>query len=186
MWRHHLIRLGIFGHVGRFTAVDAVGYPRGTRVVCRTSRGLEVGSVLGPAQFKEEDWQGDGSILRAITVEDDLLLARQAKSRDEAMAACEQLLRERGLPGVLMDVEHLFDGGTLYFYFLGDVSPEVEALTGELAEQYDSHVRFGKFAQAVTEGCGPGCGTEAAAGFCGSGPSGACASCGISGKCGAG
>jgi hypothetical protein len=84
------------------------------------------------------------------------------------------------LPAVLMDVEHLFDGQTLLFYFLGEITPELEALTDELAELYELHVQFRRFAEAVTTGCGPGCGTEAATG-------GGCTSCGtgcaVAGAC---
>ena len=61
-----------------------------------------------------------------------------------------------------MDVEHLFDGQTLLFYFLGDMTPELETITSELAELYETHVQFRRFTEAVTEGCGPACGTEAA------------------------
>ena len=69
-----------------------------------------------------------------------------------------------GSPALLMDVEHLFDGRSLLFYFLGEVTPELEALTAELAELYETHVQFRRFAEAVNEGCGPGCGTDAAEG----------------------
>jgi len=63
-----------------------------------------------------------------------------------------------------MDVEHLFDGQTLVFYFLGEMTPELESLTSELAELYETHVQFRKFAETVTAGCGPDCGTEEAGG----------------------
>jgi hypothetical protein len=63
-----------------------------------------------------------------------------------------------------MDVEHLFDGHTLVFYFLGEISAELAEMTSELAELYEAHVQVRRFAEAVTEGCGPGCGTETAAG----------------------
>ena len=36
------------GQVGRFAAVDAVRYPRHSRVIVRTRRGLEIGEVLSP------------------------------------------------------------------------------------------------------------------------------------------
>lgn len=163
-------------HVGRFTSVDAVVFPRGSRVVCRTSRGLEVGEVLGPADPASAS---DGSLLRGVTVEDDLLISRQERNRSEACAACQTLLEERQIDAVLMDVEHLFDGESLYFYFLGEVTPEVDQLTSELADAYDTQVRFRQFADVVTAGCGPDCGTEAGAG-CGT----SCGSCAISGACG--
>ena len=81
-----------------------------------------------------------------------------------------------------MDVEHLFDGRSLYFYFLGEVTPEVEALTGELAAAYKAKVQFRKFVDALTVGCGTGCGTEEAAGQgC---ATGACTSCAVAQACG--
>jgi len=162
--RQHLVRVGALGTVGRFVAVDAVRYPRGSQVVVRTGRGLELGEVLSPPADEPDLLSPDGSILRGVTVEDQLLTARLEKNRQSALEACTQRLVERQLPAVLIDVEQLFDGQTLLFYFLGEVTAELEALTDELAELYETHVQFRKFAEAVTEGCGPGCGTESAAG----------------------
>lgn len=160
--RQHLVRVGALARVGRFTSVDAVRYPRAARVVVRTSRGLEVGEIL--AEPDGHDAAADGSILRGVTVADDLLLARLEKNRAEAYAACNARLAGMQTPAVLMDVEHLFDGRTLVFYFLGEMTAELSALTDELAELYESQVQFRQFADAVNEGCGPGCGTDAAAG----------------------
>ena len=88
MWRHHLVRVGALGHVGRFTAVDAVRYSRGMRVIVRTSRGLEIGEVLGPIDEAPARGESDGSILRGMTVEDQLLEARLDKNRHQAFEAC--------------------------------------------------------------------------------------------------
>jgi hypothetical protein len=148
--------------------------------VCRTRRGVEVGEVL--ADDEGSYAEVDGTVLRRVTVEDQLLLSRLEKYKDQAFRACEDLLRVRGLEAVLMDVEHLFDGRSLYFYFLGDVTEELESLTAELAAAYDTEVQFHRFAQTLTEGCGPGCGTEEAAGN-GCGTTG-CASCSVAGACG--
>ena len=43
------------GQVGRFTAVDAVRYPRRSRVIVRTRRGLELGEVLIPPDDGDDD-----------------------------------------------------------------------------------------------------------------------------------
>jgi cell fate regulator YaaT (PSP1 superfamily) len=161
---HHIVRVGPFGHVGRFRALDAARYPRGARVVVRTSRGLETGEVLAPPDDDDHAAASDGTILRGMTVEDHLLAARLEGRRDEAFAACQTRLQERGVSAVLMDVEHLFDGRSLYFYFLGEPPGEVERLTAELAEVYDAEVEFRRFADTLADGCGPGCGTEDAAG----------------------
>lgn len=137
--------------------------------------------MLAPPGDEVTSIRADGSILRGVTVEDELLAARLEKNRQEACDACSQLLIERGIPAVLMDAEHLFDGQSLVFYFLGETTPELESLTEEMAAAYDSQVQFRKFAETVEVGCGPGCGTESAAGqgctSCGTG-------CAIAGACG--
>jgi cell fate regulator YaaT (PSP1 superfamily) len=182
MLGQHWVRVGLFGSVGRFAAVDAQRYPRGSRVVCRTQRGLEVGEVLSPLEDATDE-PAEGSLLRRVTVEDDLLLARLEKNRDAAYRACEARLTERGIPAVLVDVEHLFDGQSLLFYFLGDTSPEIDALTAELAEVYEAQVQFRKFTDTLTAGCGPGCGTEAAENGCATGGCSSCVvGCGVATK----
>src|SRR5262245_41306611 len=133
MSRNHLVRVGALGHIGRFVAVDAVSYPRAARVIVRTARGLELGEVLGPAGEGWPEGTPDGSILRGVTVEDRLLEARLEQHRRQALEACSARLAEMRLDVALMEAELLFDGQTLLFYFLGELTPEVEALTAELA-----------------------------------------------------
>jgi len=164
MGLHHLVRVGALGRVGRFTAVDAVRYPRHARVIVRTARGLELGEILDPPRDGTDGATADGSILRGMTVEDQLLEARLEKHRAEAFAACNARLAELKLPATLIDVEHLFDGRTLLFYFLGEMAPELQAVTDELAEVYETQVQIRRFTETVNEGCGPGCGTEQATG----------------------
>lgn len=170
------------GQVGRFAAVDSVRYPRRSRVVVRTRRGLEVGDVLKPPD-NQDDPRGfaDGEVLRGLTVQDELLLARIEKNRLEAYNDCTQMLAELGVPAILVDVEHLFDGQGLFFYFLGDVTPELESCTGRLAEAYEAKVQFRKFTETLIEGCGPGCGTEEALG---QGGCESCTSCAVASACG--
>lgn len=166
MGRFHLARVGAWAEVGRFAAVDAACYPRGSRVVLRTRRGIELGEVLAPPSDADDEdhGRGDGTILRGATVADDLLLARLEKNRSAAMAACEEAIRRRKLPVTLVDAEPLFDGRTLVFYFLGPQSAELDELTAELAEAYEAEVQFRKFTEAVEAGCGPACGTPDAGG----------------------
>lgn len=170
------------GQVGRFAAVDAVRYPRRSRVIVRTRRGLEIGEVLAPPDDRDDGRSfADGDLLRGMTVEDELLHARLEKHRHAAYEACASLLKERKIPAVLVDVEHLFDGQGLFFYFLGDVSPELESYTERLAEAYETKVQFRKFTETLIEGCGPGCGTEEAKG---QGGCVSCTSCAVAGACG--
>ena len=180
MAANHLVRVGAMGHVGPFAAVDATCYPRGSRVIVRTGRGLEIASVLAaPTATGDSEGPAEGPILRGMTVEDQLLQARLDQNRDAAYSACAALLRERELPVTLLDVEQLFDGRSLFFYFLGDLTEEVAQLTDELAETYEAKVQLQRFTDTLTAGCGPDCGTETGGGGCDG-----CTTCAVASACG--
>lgn len=165
--------------VGRFHSVDATRFPRGSRVIVRTARGLEVGEVLASPAMESEA-ESDGAILRGMTVEDQLLETRLHRKRQAAYDACRRRLAEAGLDAALVDVEHLFDGQTLVFYFLGPQSPELHGIMADLAAAYDAEAQIGSFADLLSTGCGPGCGTEQATGAgCGNCSTG----CTIAGLC---
>ena len=167
------------GWTGRFHSLEAIHYPRQTPVVCRSQRGLEIGRVLSPADEPLET-PCSGSLIRRMTVQDDLLLARLEQDREQACEACAELLEKQGFDNVLLDAELLFDGKSLVFYFLGEVSPELAAVTDQLGQVYQSAVSFQQFSRVLEEGCGPGCGTESAKGMCGSS---GCATCSVAAAC---
>lgn len=162
----HLVQVGLLGTIGKFASVDRSVFARDTEVVCRTARGLEIGKVICEVDQQSEDAEFDGELLRRVAREDKKIVQRLDKFRDRAFAACRKLLVERGLKATLVDVEHLFDGQSIWFYFLGEVSPEVESLTEDLAEVYESKVKFRKFAETLANGCGPDCGTGSSCGDC--------------------
>ena len=174
----HLVKIGLLGRVGRFVSTDGRRYDRAVDVVCRTERGLEVGNVMCALEEHVDSEKSDGKLLRRMTPEDHLIVGRIDRFRDRAYTACSKLLDDAGMKAVLVDVEHLFDGQSLYFYFLGDVPDQVHDLTDSLAEAYEKNVRFRKFTETMASGCGPDCGTDAAK--C---SSGGCGSCAVSGSC---
>ncbi|MFT7641945.1 MAG: cell fate regulator YaaT (PSP1 superfamily) [Pirellulaceae bacterium] len=177
---HHLVRYGQLGIVGHFRRSDSVVYPRATKVICRTPRGLELGEVLAEVEDAiDETAVGiEGEVLRRVTAEDELLQQRLILHRDEAYAACQRLLDERNIVAALVDVEVLFDGRNLIFYFLGEITPEAEEITAELAQAYEAKSQIGQFADAIEMGCGPDCGSDATG--C---SSGACATCVVASAC---
>ena len=168
----------MLGHIARFAAVDGFRYRRGSRVICRTNRGVETGHVLSAAT--DEQLDRAGVLLRLVTAEDELLLARLAKHKNKALEACSGLLAERNIETTLLDAEPLFDGSSIFFYFLGEVTNEIDAVMTELAELYESKVGLRKFAETLVEGCGPGCGTEDAENGC---KTGACSTCAVAVAC---
>lgn len=167
------------GQIGRFSSANGSTFSQAEKVVCRTDRGLEIGSVICGLAGEDDVPALDGQLLRKVTSDDQLILKRIDKFRDRAFLACDQLIKEQCLNAILVDVEHLFDGQSLYFYFLGDVPDVVHQLTGQLAETYEKKVRFKKFTESLANGCGPDCGTGAAG--C---AIGGCSSCAAKGACG--
>lgn len=167
---------------------------RGTRVICRTKRGLEVGFVLAvldnESNVRFESQQDDdtalgGSIIRRATAEDHLLSARLEKNRLAALQECERILANHPSSSgdfVLVDIELLFDGQTIFFYFLGDnpskPSPKLESLLQELAAAYEAKVELRRFAETLASGCGPDCGTGEG---CGDGE--VCTGCALAASC---
>lgn len=150
--------------------------------MCRTTRGVEVGQVLGPAQLAASDVDlSDGRLLRRATVEDEILWGHLQEQASLVQTACQAWLNSHDVAGLLIDVEPLLDGKTLYFHFLSDISPTIQEHLDHLVAIYENAVRKSKFAMLLEHGCGPGCGTEEAQNGCGS--KGACAVCQVASKC---
>lgn len=177
---NHIVRVGQFGQVGRFRSPIKLKLNFGCKVVCRTDRGLEIGEYLESFEDFEEG-ETDGDLLRTVTQQDELLAERLEKNKLSAIVDCQKIIEEKKLPVVLMDADQTFDGKHLYFYFLGEITPEVEALTQTLAKTYDATVKFSEFAETLSKGCGPDCGTKDAANGCGT--SGGCSTCSLKGSC---
>ena len=186
---HYAVRIGIHGQVGRFSD-GGQRYRRGSGVICRTARGLEVGTVLNPISLslpqdaparepsaeKGESLQGaDGRLIRPMTAEDHLLWNQLKQIAQSSFEACQTWLNESGARDQLLEVEPLYDGRTIYFHFLSDVSSGTAAELEKLVAIFQQTVAASPFAKLLDEGCGPGCGTAQASRGCGT----ACASCAV-------
>jgi hypothetical protein len=180
---HFLVRLGTMGHVGRFRLTEILRLRRGERVVCRSTRGIEVGVVLGPtaAGGHLQADMSDGGILRRMSAEDEMLWGHLRELGSAAHKTCEAWLAAQGIIATLLDVEPLLDGRTLYFHFLSDVGPEIQDQLDRLVSIYEEEVRRSEFSRLLEHGCGPGCGTENATNGCGS--KAGCAVCVAKSRC---
>ena len=181
--------------------------PRGRRVIVRTNRGVELGEVIRSSKKanpglgdlaapehsrfqREPNADSAGSVppetsppvprarvLRPTTDEDELLIRRLERHKREAVEACREALSQAGSTATLLDVDQLFDGGTLVMHFLGPVDEIASSITKEVSDRYESIVRSRHFAKLLAEGCGPDCGQKE--GGCGGG----CAGCAASAAC---
>lgn len=175
----YLVRVGFQQHILP-VQTGAVALTRGERILCRTARGVEMGEVLAATQSEHVSIVDASKLIRKSRPEDALLWKQLTALSVDASTACQTFLQEQSSPDILLDVEPLIDGRTLYFHFLGSPSPETEMRVQELSEIYQKSVASSRFATLLEHGCGPGCGTKEKSG-CGTG--GGCAVCAIAGGC---
>lgn len=164
MTRQFLVRVGALGSIRPFVSGSAEDYSRRDRVLCRTERGLEVGEILAPVD--NPTGEPAGTLVRAVTPDDDAHLARLQLRSDAAFRSCRQWMQQFRVSAVLMDVELLFDGNSLHFYFADRVPPRAELLKLQLARTYQSEVQFHSVErqQAAGPGFGEACGGETCCG----------------------
>ena len=174
----YLVQYGKPGFVGRFRPAAADVLARGDRVVVRSRRGLELGTLLcePAARFDAAD---DGELVgRAADGE-------AAGSGDqEILAAAQARAAELGLPLAFVDVELLLDGSAI-LHGLPWAACDATALFEELAGRFGFPVRLLDLSRGPVAHDAPepsrGCGKP----DCGSG-SGGCSSCGTGGGCSTG
>jgi len=181
------VRIGSLGEV--HLAECPLELPRGRRVIARTARGVELAEILRslpdsvpnqpsvPEPVTTTTRKPTAAILRATTEEDELLIRRLERHKRKAMEACRIALAESASQTVLLDVDQLFDGGTLIMHFLGPVDDLAESITRDISERYEAIVRSRHFSKLLREGCGPECGEKE--GGCGS----KCGGCAVASAC---
>ena len=153
---------------------------RGDQIICRTPRGIEMGEVLAATNPEYIETSYASKYIRKSRPEDELLWRQLTSLSVIASTACQAFLSRQDIPDILLEVEPLFDGRTLYFHFLGTPSHATEQHVQELSDIYQKSVASSRFAALLEHGCGPGCGTKEKSG-CGTG--GGCAVCAIAGGC---
>lgn len=167
----YVVQYGRLGYVGRFSG-EAVA-ARGDRVLIRSPRGLEVGTVLGAARFSA-GLDTIGELLGPAGVEPDSTRA------EDVLAAAEELLGD--LPLTLVDAEPLLE--TVILHAIPWAACDADPLLATLSGRFGLPVRLLDLSRTPTTvdppepktSCGPGCGTK----------SGGCGSCGTGGGCSTG
>jgi cell fate regulator YaaT (PSP1 superfamily) len=141
----YIIRHGAMRFLGEFTPNPAMLYQRGQAVVLLTERGHEAGEVLCEAtpqavQLLSEPTKGE--IIRGMT-EADRKQAEQLREREEAeFFRCGEFVHQRQLQMELVDVEHLFGGERIVFYFLAEKRVDFRELVKDLAREYRTRIEM--------------------------------------------
>ncbi len=135
-------RYGLMRSVGVFRCND-VRLQRWERCVLRTPRGTEVGWVLMVKDAEERGGKVDGEVLRKMNEEDELLYERITREYEpEELESCNREIQALHLPMRLIEVEHLFGGEKIIFYFSAEGRVDFRELVKRLARKYKTRIEM--------------------------------------------
>jgi cell fate regulator YaaT (PSP1 superfamily) len=140
-----IVRHGAMRFLGEFEPGADSRYCRGQEVVIRTERGLEIGEVLCDATPQAVEYLSEptkGQIVRPLATEDRLELDKLHQNEEVEFQRCNEFIRERKLQMDLVDVEHLFGGERIVFYFLAEKRVDFRDLVKDLAREYRTRIEM--------------------------------------------
>jgi cell fate regulator YaaT (PSP1 superfamily) len=120
-------------------------YARGNDVVVRTERGMEIGQVVCPASPRALELLSEptkGRLVRQFTDRDRADRARLEALESQELETCERFVAARRLQMELVDVEHLFGGERIIFYFLAEKRVDFRDLVKDLAREYQTRIEM--------------------------------------------
>lgn len=135
-----VVRYGATRLIGEFTSKGRDAYPRSCQVIVRSDRGVEVGEVLTAASDRTREYLGaaeaKGHVLREANEQDRQKIDELRLQEREEFAGCQELIAAHKLPMQLVDVEHLFGGERLLFYYLSENRIDFRELVKALASRF--------------------------------------------------
>ncbi|MDP2182640.1 MAG: stage 0 sporulation family protein [Actinomycetota bacterium] len=111
-------------------------------VVVETERGTEIGQVVeAPHEVASADLPAALKPVVRVADEADLATAAELREReDEAMPIFRELIAKHGLDMKPIDVEYLFDGAKVIFYFSAEERVDFRELVREMAGRVKARV----------------------------------------------
>lgn len=140
-----LVRHGVMRFLGAFTPPPHQTVRRNDPVIVRSERGQEVGEALCPATPQAMSAVPDptgGEIIRIAAPEDRVKLAHLKDLEKKQFAAGERLIVHHRLAMQLVDVEHLFGGERIIFYFLAEHRVDFRELVKSMAREFHTRIEL--------------------------------------------
>jgi len=157
-----LVRYGLMGYLGWFEHNERHIPKTNSRVVIKTNRGLELGGIVGPfnyrgGRFKSscEDVEryfanptkdyplGQGGTFVRFATAEDLIEERHLKtSAKEELDCCRRFVSQMELPMKIIDGEHLLGGERIVIYFTSVGRVDFRELVKRLAKEYQTRIEL--------------------------------------------
>lgn len=116
----------------------------GMHAIVETARGVELGTVLIPPKFVEDEQviQPLKPVLRIATDEDERIIEENREKEKEAFAICKEKILKHGLEMKLINAEYTFDNNKLLFYFTADGRIDFRELVKDLAAVFRTRIEL--------------------------------------------
>ena len=140
-----IVRYGQMRHIGEYEAPEGRDFARAERVLVCSDRGTELGEVLCPATERTASFLQNpfrGQILREATVEDLEAESRLVPLQERGLAACREFAGRRRLQMDLVDVEAVFGGERMVFYYVAEKRVDFRTLVRELASLFRARIEL--------------------------------------------
>ena len=141
-----VVRYGSMRHLGEFTTRARDNVQRGDAVIIRTDRGVEWGTVLSQSTSRTREWLGQnkriGRVLRFASDEDRRNRGQIAEREKGYFADAGRFIAARRLQMKLVDVEQVFGGERIVFYYLAEKRVDFRELVRELAHKFNARIEM--------------------------------------------
>ena len=142
----YVVRFGSTRLVAEFSTKGPQFIRRGAEVIVRSDRGVEWGEILCPSTDSTRQYlgqrEGAGRIIREATEDDRRELDRLRLLEREEFDGCRAMIHERKMQMQLVDVEHLFGGERLIFYYISEKRVDFRDLVKALAKQFRTRIEM--------------------------------------------
>jgi len=128
-----------------FIAPSTKGFPHGSKVILRTERGTEMGTII--ASPREVDLNSirkkPRAVIRRATVDD---MNRQQSIEEDIepteLRECQAEIDKQKLPMDLIAVEHIFGDEKICYFFMSDGRVDFRKLVRDMSERYRTRIEF--------------------------------------------
>ena len=141
-----VVRYGSMHHLGEFTTRRNHVVCRGDSVIVRTNRGVEWGTVLCDATARTREFLDDnrrtGRVLRSASDEDRRSRDDVADREKRFYQDVRRMISDRQLQMQLVDVEQVFGGERIVFYYLAEKRVDFRELVREMAQEFNTRIEM--------------------------------------------
>ena len=123
---------------------DRLSLRTGDEVIVPTSKGVEFGVVTSPArEIPDTSMPGElKKVVRRATDRDRQQRERNEIRRDRAFRKCQELIVKHQLPMKLIDIDYVFDGSAITFYFTAEGRVDFRVLVRDLASALKTRIEL--------------------------------------------